>query len=477
MRLIQAILNLPRNLVRGVQDMIRRGDIMTLLIVTTMLLMPALSLVAANWPLEPRIVIPTTLASLFFGYMLARSQYNELLALIVSATYGILITLFISAMVVSGNPIQGSVEVIVRFIEWLYDFVSGGINQDALAFTLLVAALFWFLGYNAVWHIFRIDRVLRVIIPPALILIINMIVYTGEESLDIYLGIFILMGLLLLVRSSIEQREYDWFMNGIRAPRLVRGWFLRIGAALSVIALATAWIIPSANLQERLNNFQEFLASDPFREAAEFLNRIVQPIESEGPATSDFFGGDALALGGAIRLGDQVIFLVGAPNDRRYYWRSRVFERYDAGRWSPSATLRVPDLTPPMDLIMDNEVIGAKRTPITQIFTVGTGGTRLIYTAPQPSQIVDVGGRIDLLRTQPLLDSQSPVNVSVIRPARVLERGMTYTAVSLMSDATANDLRTAATTYPAWVSDPNTFPGLGVSGRVVNKAREIVTAA
>jgi hypothetical protein len=130
-----------------------------------------------------------------------------------------------------------------------------------------------------------------------------------------------------------------------------------------------------------------------------------------------------------------------------------------------------------MDLIMDNEVIGAKRTPITQIFTVGTGGTRLIYTAPQPSQIVDVGGRIDLLRTQPLLDSQSPVNVSVIRPARVLERGMTYTAVSLMSDATANDLRTAATTYPAWVSDPNTFPGLGVSGRVVNKAREIVTAA
>jgi transglutaminase-like putative cysteine protease len=473
---MRAIPKIPANLWQTLREMWRQGDVWTLLLLLLLLLMPLFSLLAAQWPLDPRVVVPILGLSLLFGYGLARSQFNEVLALIVSTTYGGLMLLFIAAWVLRGDIPSGSVEVVTRFVQWLYDFVTGGINQDPLAFTLWVGLLFWFLAYNAVWHVFRLDRVWFVILPPVLILIINLIVYSGNEPLEIYLIGFIFLALLLLVRSSLEQREYEWYLRGLRAPQNLRQSFLRVGAGLALVALLVGWLMPSGSLEERLEKFQEFLTSDPMRQLSEFVNRLVEPIESEGPASADYYGGDALTLGGAIRLGDQPILFVTVPNDRRYYWRSRVFERYSDGRWSPSAALRVSDFTPPMELNLDSEVIGGARLEVRQQITVATGGTRLIYTAPQPIQ-VNLSGRIDLSRTRPELNEASPVNVSVIRPQRVLERGMTYEALSLVSVATANDLRQAGTNYPLWVTNPNLDVGLNLSPRIINKAREIVTNA
>ena len=53
-------------------------------------------------------------------------------------------------------------------MQWVIDIFTGGINQDRLAFTVLVSALFWFLTYYAVWLLFRLDGVWRVIMPPAI---------------------------------------------------------------------------------------------------------------------------------------------------------------------------------------------------------------------------------------------------------------------------------------------------------------------
>ncbi|MEO1290191.1 MAG: transglutaminase-like domain-containing protein, partial [Chloroflexota bacterium] len=102
--------------------------------------------------------------------------------------------------------------------------------------------------------------------------------------------------------------------------------------------------------------------------------------------------------------------------------------------------------------------------------------TRLIYAAPQPVS-VDVTGRIDLLRTNgDQDDANSPMNVSVIRPERVIQRGESYTVMSAISVASADDLRNAGTNYPDWVASPNAS-GVGVSGRIADLARQIVTDA
>ncbi|MEL6403560.1 MAG: transglutaminase domain-containing protein [Chloroflexota bacterium] len=456
------------------QTYVASGDVTALFVTAVLLLMPALALDAADWPISLRITVPVMLTSLLFGYILARSRYNELYALIVSTLYGIIVVLIVATLSVSLNPLRGIEEVVIRAGQWIIDAFTGGINPDNLVFSMVVSVLFWFFGYNAAWHIFRIDRVWRVIIPPGLILIVNMVVYSGVASLDWYLMAFALMSLLLIVRSNLDAREWDWYVNSVRVPQRLRRQFLAVGTGISLLALVLAWSAPTGNLQQSLNNFQAFLASDPVRQLTEFWNRLIEPIESTGPATADYYGGDNLNLGGAIQLGDQIIMYVDAPTENRYYWRSRIFERYSNGRWQPSATRRVPDLSPPLTItIPPGSDLG--RLSVTQTVTM-SNPTRLIYTAPQPLS-VDIAGRIDLLRTNgDQDDANSPMNVSVIRPERVIDRGQSYTATSAISIASATELRTAGTDYPVWVAEPNTIP-VGVSNRTSQLARQIVTDA
>lgn len=459
-----------RRLLNQWRILFSQGDLLTLLLTITLLMLPALALTAAQWPIEMNTVIPTILLSVGVGFLLARSHYDELFSLIVSILLGTLVILAISAKGQSLNFLEGITTVLVRTANWIVDAVVGGINQDDLVFNLLVSLLFWFLGYNAIWHIFRVDRVWRVILPPGLIIVTNMIFYTGDANLDVYLILFAFVSLVLFARSNLDAREWDWYVNGIRAPRQLRLQFIFWGALLAIVALLLAWSIPRGNLQERLDNFQRFLQSDPIQQMAELWNRLFAPIESEGPVTTDYYGSDTLNLGGAIRLGDQTVMLVSAPNDgRRYYWRSRVFERYDGGQWAPSANLRVPDLVPPIEILVNNELIGQKRRAVEQTFTLAIR-SRLLYTAPQPLSL-SLSGRIDLRYIDEPINTL--MNISVIRPDKVQERGASYTVISSMSDATAFDLRSAGVNYPMWVANPNLMAG-PVSPAVEQLARAIV---
>ncbi len=470
---------------RGIKSLFAPGDLTVLLVVTIMLLMPVLALNAAGWPLAMNTILPVLFLSVIFGFILARSHYNELLALIMSGLYGGAIVMMIAAINEPGGLGDGLNSVILRILQWLTDAVSGGINQDEVVFTLLVATLIWFLGYSAAWHVFRIDRVWRAILPPALILITNSIYYTGNVNLEIYLIIFVMMSLMLIVRSNLDALEWKWYTNGIRVPPKLHQQFFRLGAVLALMALMAGWLIPSNNLQENLDRFQEFLQQEPLTQLSEFWNRLFSSVETQGPTTADYYGSDSLQLGGAIQLGDQEVFWVSAPPDRRYYWRSRVFDTYEAGRWSPAATTRLTDPQAPLEVRQEPYIDGS-RIAVQQEFTIGLRASRLVYTAPQPS-IVDLATRTDLSNIgtddrvmsefSPADVSLKQMNISVIRPTQVLNRGDRYTATSLLSLATAAQLRAVGTNYPPWVSELYLYVSPSVTQRTLDLARTIVSDA
>lgn len=473
-----------RRLRLSLHAMFSSGDFVTLLIVFVTLLMPVLSLQAADWPLAMGTVLPVLFLSVLFGLLLARSHYNELFALILSGVYGGAFVLFFASLNEPGNLLEGINSVFQRSIQWLLDALNGGINQDELVFTMLVSSLLWFLGYSAAWHVFRIDRVWRAILPPGLILITNNIYYSGENNLDGYLIVFLFMSLLLVVRSNLDAREWDWYVNGVRVPRHLRQQFYRLGALFAGLALLLAWIIPASDLQERLNRFQEFLAEEPLTEFSEFWNRLFASGDVQGPTTADYYGGDSLQLGGAIQLGDQVVMLVEAPPGRRYYWRSRVFDTYEGGRWLPAADTRLTDPQSPLNVVHEAYVEGA-REPVQQVFTIGLRASRLIYAAPQVSS-VDLPTRTDLryiggdgqfLNPETRDGSPAAMNISVVRPASVLDRGESYAAVSLMSSASASQLRQAPVSYPPWVQSLYLYVSPSVTPRTQDLARLIVQEA
>lgn len=473
-----------RRLRLSVRSMFSSGDFVVLLIVFAMLLMPVLALRAAGWPLALGTVLPVLFFSTVFGLLLARSHYNELFALIMSGIYGAAFILFFAALNEPGNILAGINSVFQRSIRWVMDATSGGINQDELVFTMLVASLLWFLGYSAAWHVFRIDRVWRAILPPGLILITNSIYYTGENNLDSYIIVFMFMALLLVVRSNLDAREWDWYVNGVRVPRRLRQQFYRMGAVFAVLALLIAWVIPSSDLQERLNRFQQFLAEEPLTQLSEFWNRLFASGDIQGPTTADYYGGDSLQLGGAIQLGEQTVMLVSAPPGRRYYWRSRVFDTYEGGRWLPAADTRLTDPQSPLTVIHEPYTEGA-RVEVAQTFTVGLSASRLIYTVPQTLS-VDLPTRTDLryigaddrfINPESRADNVKAMNISVVRPSKVLKRGESYNATSLMSSATASQLRSAPLVYPPWVLEMYLYVSPSITQRTRDLAQIIVRDA
>ena len=450
------------------------GDIARLIACCLVLLMPLLSLEIAGWPIDLNIVLPVLVIGVVIGILLAGSRFGELTALFISALYATGSIICVSALSLEAPLMEGINAAIGSAREWLVDALSDGNNPDELVFSMLVSLLFWFLAYNATWHIYRIDRVWRVILPPGLVLLVNMVIYSGRDPLDRHLVLFLFMALSLIARSNLENSEWQWSLSGIRVPTIVRRQFAAIGIVMSLLSLVFAWGAPTHGLQERLNAFQEFLASDPIQQMTEAWSRLFAPIEGEGPATTDYYGADLLDLGGAVSLGDDVVLLVDAPQlSFRYYWRSRVFERYLDGQWSPSADLRITDRSSPLELNMNNEALGFRRQAIAQHFTIVDANARIYYAAPQPSTI-DSTGRIDLIYTDKPVNSS--MNVSVVRPLRVLKRGESYTATSLLSVATAHELRGAGVNYPDWVSGANLYVGQP-KARILNLSQRIVQEA
>lgn len=462
-----------RSLFERVRTFFAPNDFIVLILVTILLLMPALSLHEAEWSIDMGIILPTLISSTILGLLLARSQFNEFLALIISTTYGVCFIAIVSALG-QGNIFTGMYAVFEHTVNWAIDATSSdGINQDDLVFTLLVATLFWFLGYNAAWHTFRIDRIWRVVLPPGLILVTHNIFYDGANDLSWYITIFLFVSLLLIARSNLDSREWAWYESGIFVPHRLRRQFLMVGATLALSTLFLAGATPSGNIQERLDKFQDFLQGEPFKEVAEFWNRLFSPIDAQGPTTADYYGGDSLDLSGAIQLGDQPVLLVDAPQDRRYYWRSRVFDTYESGRWTPAADTRLTDNQSPFNIVVENDLA---REAVEQEFTIALSGSRLVYTAPQPVEI-DLPVRSDLRYTADENAPNRAMNISVIRPLEVIRRGESYSATSLMSIATADQLRQAGIVYPEWLSPTYFYVSPSITQRTRDLANQIVAEA
>ena len=448
--------------------------ISTLIVSSALLLMPLLAIANTGWAVDLDVALPVTLFGVLYGAIAARSRLGEASALLSALLMGAAAVL-ISAALQTDLPLpEALTETLDRSVDWLVDVVGAGINTDGLVFTLLAGMLFWLLAFSSSWHLFRLERVWRVILPPGLILLVNIAFFGGEAPLDLYLPGYLLMALVLLVRSNLNIRRWQWRARGIRFPRLLFRQIAAIGLALSVLALALAWHVPGSDLQQRLDEFQDFLASDPLRQIADAWSRVFAPLDGEGIATTDYYGADQLDLRGAINLGDEVVFTVEAPpSSQRYYWRSRVYERYSNGQWSPSADLRITDRSAPLEITMNAEVLGRRRQPVRQRITIGAANTRIYYAAPQPWRI-NRDGKIDLLYTDK--PRNFAMNASVIRPLQVMRQGETYAATSQISIATADELRRAGTNYPEWVSSASLYVGLP-SARVLELAQQIVAEA
>ncbi len=461
-----------------------RGDLSSLLITTALMVVTALALDTAEWTSGLDVLAVVSVLAVGFGFLLARSHYSELLALIMSSMYSIVAVVVVNAVVLvdEGGIVRRTDILLGQIRAWAVDAMAGEQPaDDGVVFVVFLSVLFWYLGHNAAWHIFRVDRVWRVILPTGLVLITNQFYYQGDHSLDIYLIVFVLLSLLLLIRSHIDSREYEWFIHRISFPNYVRRTFYQAGGVLALVLVLVAWAAPTGADDKNLDRVKDLLSGDTFYDLADLWNRLFSSLEAEGIATADYYGGDELKLSGAIQLGDQPVMTVSVPFGPRYYWRSTVYDAYDFSSWSWQHTRTVRAYTDNSGLELNiGPATPGSRTPVNQTVTILLRTSKLVYTAPQPVQLglpveVELDCVEDFGRT--CVSERRQSDIAIIRPRTTLHSGDTYSVTSSISTASADALRNVGQNYPEWVVRLYLQGANAVSPRVRELGAQIIATS
>lgn len=473
-----------RRLRHHIRGLFMRGDFSSLLMTIALMATTALPLDAAGWT-EGLAALPIiSVVSVVLGFLLTRSHYSELLALILSSVYGLAAIIGVNAYILidEGSLHERTLELASRVETWISGALEGSQPaNDGVVFVLFLSVLFWFLGHNVAWHVFRVDRVWRVILPTGLVLITNQFYYQGDASLDIYLVAFVLLALLLLVRSHIEAREFDWYLHRISFPTHVRRTFFVAGSVLALAIVLAAWNAPTGQDEKNLDRLDDILSGDAFVDLAEMWNRLFSSLEGEGIATADYYGGEQLQLSGAIQLGDQPVMYVEAPFGPRYYWRSTVFDTFDSQGWlwDHFRTVRAYTDRDGLQLNIGSYPPDA-RQEVEQRITMILRATRLVHAAPQPNWLglpveVELNCVDDFGRD--CVNENAPSDISIVRARETLRTGDTYTVRSSISTATADMLRATGRDYPGWVQGMYLQGANAVSPAVRELTTQIVQQA
>ncbi|MCA9922975.1 MAG: transglutaminase domain-containing protein [Anaerolineales bacterium] len=440
----------------------------TLILLLAMITVSAAGVAKANFFDGLEILSFVGIVSVLAGLLLAKSSFSVRTAHSFSFVYGLFFILFAVGSVLPGDMVwrERVLEVINIQVVWLQKLIGGGTGREGFIFVLHTAVVFWLVGYTASWYIFRSLHIWRAIIPAGLVLLSVVYYYSGPAPLPLYLAFYILLALLLVVRTHLNEQEKQWRAGSVRYEPHIWIGFLRAGLFASLFALSVAWLIPSmsasAAVSDALSNTR-----GPWREFQNNWTRLYSALRTYGTTTIDPYQ-DTLVLGGPRTVGDTPVMDIYVERQLPYvYWQTIVYDTYDDGRWRVAANdteLHISDdgvLSVPFSL---------SRQVITQTVVNYLPNSSLLYGAPEI-----IGSDRDMF-IEASNDGDGNKLVTGIRSRFVLKQGDQYEMVSNFSTADAVSLRTASTDYPEWLSETYLQIPDSVTPETVALAEELTAA-
>lgn len=461
-----------------------RPSLGTLLLLVLLLTMTAWTIAASDWVPGLTLLWPTALTALAVGTLITRSTFRRGLAHLIGLGYGLAWIAFTSTQYLpraaGAELLVDRLQALARHVgEWVWLLFRTGVGKDNFIFLLSLMVVFWLLGYASAWFTFRATRVLRVILPPGLVILVNLYYYGGRVQLAVFLYAYLFIALLYLVRINYMLREQQWRESRVGFDDDLRESFLRGGSIVTLVAIFVAWFVPGVTPLPQLEDLWRQV-SKPIRSVEDSFNRLFSALEGEGPALMNPFG-RTLGFGGPRSLGDTVLFdvFVADSSDNAdalaRYWRANYYDTYTGNGWTLSGS--------------NEYVYGAADEPlksqyrdrsnVRQTFTIYFPRLTQLFAAAIPVYFNrDAEADAELIT---VTSGSSGVSVyvdpSFIYSRDQLRAGDAYDVISSLSIADTDKLRAAGTDYPAWIAGrylqlPNTFPQ-----RVKDLARQVVTEA
>ena len=212
-------------------------------------------------------------------------------------------------------------------------------NYDPLMFVMLMLALYCSMGALAGYAAFRRGSIWPALIPPGVALLVNTFYYLRRPGLDGYVAAFAMTAVGLLFVVNLDRRRRDWRGAGSRVPSNASGQITQVGLLLAFLVVTLAWGVPSFAKSERAADLWSS-ATQPWVRLRYRLTQALTGLRNPVAIVSDVFG-DQLRLAAAVTPAETPIFSATVINSSaeglRLYWRARVLDVYEAGRWTSTS--------------------------------------------------------------------------------------------------------------------------------------------
>jgi transglutaminase-like putative cysteine protease len=456
------------------------------LLAAALYLILAAALDAAGHVNNLSIVVPVTAGAFLLGILMSYSRFDGFFALSHSMFVGLAWILFMMASAVPARDISPFLDtgvselqarvyfVLLRLLDWVDAAFSGAASGDNYVFVFEICFLMWWLTYLGAWAIFRHGYTWRAIVPAGIVLLIN--TYFAPNPTTGFLIAFVVVGLLLLVRTNLSEQQLRWREQSIYFSSDIVWDFLRNGLSFTVAIVVIAWILPGLGRNPQV---REFLApvNQGWENTAQNVQRLYQGLNRQEQAVGSSFG-DNLTLGGERNVGDALVFEARALRAR--YWRAVVFDTFDGRQWRNTADAEVN--------FAAGEIVPVAswraREPISQTVSLLAPVGDVLFGAADVAQanlrmraVVRPQNGATPIPAAQAPEGSLPVEFTLIRAARDLDHGDSYSFVSAATTASIQDLENATTDYPPEVVDKFIQIPPEFSPRVTALAQELTATA
>lgn len=442
---VQEIRPDARSARRGLALNLHEGWVAGILL-AIMLVTVTASVSNANWTDGLWQATWAALGGMFFGMLVARVRVNGLVGFLLASIVGAAFVMWLVRNYVNAPPDANWNEYVVliqdRIDQWLMRVLAGGLGTDAFVFLCIMCAVSWFIGYFGAWIVFRHHQPWGAILPTDAALLINTF-YAPPQS-GVYLMLFLLASLLLLVRTTLLNRQVTWATSAIRFANDIGLDFLVYGVVFSALIILLAWMIPPTMPGPAWFGFITDRVRAPWQDFQDTMTRSFSTLRGSSNAAPTTYFGNSAAMREPIRLGNREVFQVDAAAGQ--YWRAVVFDKYTGNGWTATADQSAELET--ADPRWKNLPMEERRI-VTQTVEVRLPTDNLVIAASQPLQVNQpVNARFLVGRTD---DGQTFLDIQSVRLKNAVELGDKYIVRSSVSAADEASLRSASNAYPFYI--------------------------
>lgn len=325
--------------------------------------------------------------------------------------------------------------------DWFTQILSGGASANNNIFLLFLASLLALVVVVSIWATYHWHNALWAVVPIGTALLFNC--SNAGTGAWWVVGYFVL-ALILLMRLYLKTQESRWEKKKIDYSDELFFDIFFTGVLISAAIALLVFLLPGASSNPVSTTFWGSFGHSWSR-VEDTINRIFAGVRPAGTNQATALPGrGTVIIGSQTPLGDDVQLYVSA--DRSAYWQGNAYDYYTGQGWINQSSEEIDrNANQRLPTAQQANMQSLKaRYEFTQTVTLQNQRLDVLFLAGQP-----------LVVNQPYLAralSSDPNDISLLAQQRGLF-GLggysSYQVVSLVSEATPDQLRSAPQKYPA----------------------------